>query len=66
MLRRLAQYEDREVREKLSRDHYRLGRILTRSSGPHGVSEVWEEGHAARVSSHSVLVVEFVSLLHGT
>jgi hypothetical protein len=55
MVRKLAQYQDKESRESVAKNHYRLGRIVTSRSGPHGVTEVWEEGQAMKVSQTHTL-----------
>jgi len=62
ILRKLVQYQDREVREAAARNHYRLGRIVTNRSTPHGMTEAWEEGQAAKVSKRKTTLIGEVGL----
>lgn len=47
LLKRMVTYEGRAARVELAQKQLRFGRIITRS-GPHGVSEVWEDGEAVK------------------
>jgi len=56
VIRKLIYYQERETRELLGKNSHRLGRIVTSRSGPHGMTEIWEDGTA-----HKVRFVHFVA-----
>jgi len=49
VIRKLIYYQERETRELLGKNSHRLGRIVTSRSGPHGMTEIWEDGTAHKV-----------------
>jgi len=56
VIRKLIYYQERETRELLGKNSHRLGRIVTSRSGPHGMTEIWEDGTAHKVRSCSHFV----------
>lgn|SRR6056297_3456576 len=49
ILRKLIHFQERETRELLGKNSHRLGRIVSSRNGPHGMTEIWEEGTAHKV-----------------